>query len=85
LENTVKHFTWLAVLASAMAAAEPPAQDAPVVDMAVLEVERDATADDALGAPLKQISKELDRALELQLAPEDEAPELGADYVASIR
>jgi len=81
----VKHFTWLAVLASAMAAAEPPAQDAPVVDMAVLEVERDATADDALGAPLKQISKELDRALELQLAPEDEAPELGADYVASIR
>ncbi len=85
LEDIVKHFTWLAVLASAMAAAEPPAQDAPVVDMAVLEVERDAKADDALDAPLKRIADELDRALELQLAPEDEAPELEADFVASIR
>ena len=83
----MKHFTWLAVLASAMAAAEPPAPapDAPVVDMAVLELEHDAKADDALGAPLKRIADELDRTLELKLAPEDEAPELDADYVASLR
>jgi len=81
----VKHLTWLAVLASAMAAAEPPAQNDPVVDMAVLEVERDAPEDAALDAPLKRIAEELDRALELQLAPEDEAPQLDADFVASVR
>ena len=82
----MKHFTWLAVLASAIAAAEPPAPapDAPVVDMAVLELEHEATADE-LGAPLKRIAEELDRALELQLAPLDEAPEVDADYVASLR
>lgn len=83
----MKHFTWLAVLASAMAAAQPPAPapDAPVVDMAVLELEHDATANEALGAPLKRIAEELDRALELQLAPADEAPAPDADYVASLR
>jgi hypothetical protein len=83
----VKHFTWLAVLASAVVAAEPPAPapDAPVVDMAVLELEHDAKAADDLGAPLKRIAEELDRALELQLAPLDNAPEPDADYVASLR
>ena len=81
----MKHLTWLAVLVSALAAAEPPAPDAPVVDMAVLEVERDAPADAALDAPLKRITEELDRALELQLPPEGEAPEPEADYVASLR
>ncbi|MHA7815502.1 MAG: hypothetical protein ACX93N_03435 [Pseudohaliea sp.] len=81
----MKHFTWLAVLASALAAAEPPAAapDAPVVDMAVLELE--PAADDAFGAPLKRIAEELDRALELQLAPKDDAPDPEADYVASLR
>jgi len=81
----VKHFTWLAMLATALAVAEPPAPDAPAVDMAVLDAERAATAEAALGAPLKQIAEELDRALELQLAPEDEAPAPAADYVASLR
>ena len=87
LEESVKHLTWLAVLASTLAAAEPPAaiEDAPVVDMAVLELEHEAAADTALGTPLKRIAEELDRALERQLAPMDDAPDPEADYVASLR
>ena len=82
----MKHFTWLAVLASAMVAAEPPAlEDAPVVDMAVLEIEPGERADTTLGAPLKRIAEELDRTLQLQLAPLDEPPESDGDYVAALR
>ena len=83
----MKHFTWLAVLTSAMAAAQPPApaRDAPVVDMAVLEIEHDAAAAETLRAPLKRIADELDRALELQLAPLDNAPGRDADYIAALR
>ncbi|KGE05074.1 hypothetical protein [Pseudohaliea rubra] len=91
----MKHFTWLAVLASAMVAAQPPAsaRDVPAgtmavtaaVTTAVFGIEHDAAAAEALGTPLKRITDELDRALELQLAPQDDAPGLDADYVASLR
>jgi hypothetical protein len=95
LEKFVKHLTWLALLAGAVAVAEPPtesapitAADTPVVDMAVLEVETGESIESTnstLAAPLKRITDELDRTLELQLAPPDESPEAEGDYVASLR
>ena len=88
----MKHLTWVAVFASALAVAEPStesapgaAADVPVVDMAVLELESGERADPTLGAPLKRVTEELDRALELQLPPRDGRAESESDYVAWLR